>query len=126
LRHAGQPHPHHGREVVPLQRLFPPPGNARGAQARGGRRAPAKGQRTAAISTAAISTAAISTAVTAVVHNTTVRGGTERVARRSEVRGRDYATNVLTFDGVREAGVPVPAHCAHLVVHGVLHTRAGL
>ena len=97
----------------------------------GGRRAPAKGQRTAAISTAAISTAAISTAaistaVTAVVHNTTVRGGTERVARRSEVRGRDYATNVLTFDGVREAGVPVPAHCAHLVVHGVLHTRAGL
>ncbi len=95
-------------------------------EARGGRRAPAKGQGSAAISTAAISTAAISTAVTAVVHNTTVRGGTERVARRSEVRGRDYATNVLTFDGVREAGVPVPAHCAHLVVHGVLHTRAGL
>ena len=90
-------------------------------EARGGRRAPAKGQ-----GSAAISTAAISTAVTAVVHNTTVRGGTERVARRSEVRGRDYATNVLTFDGVREAGVPVPAHCAHLVVHGVLHTRAGL
>jgi probable rRNA maturation factor len=23
----------------------------------------------------------------------------------------------------REAGVPVPAHCAHLVVHGVLHAR---
>jgi probable rRNA maturation factor len=40
-----------------------------------------------------------------------------------EFRGRDYATNVLTFDGVREAGVPVPAHCAHLVVHGVLHAR---
>jgi probable rRNA maturation factor len=45
------------------------------------------------------------------------------VARRSEVRGRDYATNVLTFDCVREAGVPVAAHCAHLVVHGVLHAR---
>jgi probable rRNA maturation factor len=60
-----------------------------------------------------------------------------------EFRGRDYATNVLTFDyarepvvvadvvlcapvlerEAREAGVPVPAHCAHLVVHGVLHAR---
>jgi probable rRNA maturation factor len=64
-------------------------------------------------------------------------------------RGKDYATNVLTFsynegedvedDGVtradlilctdvleREAGeqgVTVEAHCAHLVVHGVLHAQ---
>jgi probable rRNA maturation factor len=60
-----------------------------------------------------------------------------------EFRSRDYATNVLTFDyarepvvvadvvlcapvlerEAREAGVPVAAHCAHLVVHGVLHAR---
>ena len=60
-----------------------------------------------------------------------------------EFRGRDYATNVLTFDyapepvvvadivlcapvlerEAEEAGVTVFAHCAHLVVHGVLHAR---
>lgn len=60
-----------------------------------------------------------------------------------EFRSRDYATNVLTFDyarepvvvadvvlcapvlerEAREAGVPVAVHCAHLVVHGVLHAR---
>ncbi|MFM7706294.1 MAG: rRNA maturation RNase YbeY [Rubrivivax sp.] len=60
-----------------------------------------------------------------------------------EFRGRDYATNVLTFayaiepvvvaDVVlcapvlereaREARRELAAHCAHLVVHGVLHAR---
>ena len=60
-----------------------------------------------------------------------------------EFRGRDYATNVLTFDyarapvvvadvvlcaavlerEARQARLPLQAHCAHLVVHGVLHAR---
>jgi probable rRNA maturation factor len=60
-----------------------------------------------------------------------------------EFRSRDYATNVLTFDyardplvvadlvlcapvlerEARESGVALVAHCAHLVVHGVLHAR---
>ena len=60
-----------------------------------------------------------------------------------EFRGRDYATNVLTFDYAREpvvvadlvlcapvlereaqeSGVSLVAHCAHLVLHGVLHAR---
>lgn len=60
-----------------------------------------------------------------------------------EFRGRDYATNVLTFDYAREpvvvadivlcapvlereageAGVTVFAHSAHLLVHGVLHAQ---
>lgn len=60
-----------------------------------------------------------------------------------EFRGRDYATNVLTFDYAREpvvvadivlcapvlereaqeAGIALVAHCAHLVVHGVLHAQ---
>ena len=58
-------------------------------------------------------------------------------------RDRDYATNVLTFSyalapvvmadvvlcapvlqrEAKESGVPLVAHCAHLVVHGVLHAR---
>jgi len=58
-------------------------------------------------------------------------------------RDRDYATNVLTFSyalgpvvmadvvlcapvverEARETGVPLLAHCVHLVVHGVLHAR---
>ena len=58
-------------------------------------------------------------------------------------RGRDYATNVLSFplgDGpaahgdvvicaavvtreAREQGKPLAAHYAHLTVHGVLHLR---
>jgi probable rRNA maturation factor len=61
-----------------------------------------------------------------------------------DYRGRDYATNVLTFgyEGpelagdivlcapvvvreARERSLPVRAHCAHLVVHGALHL-AGL
>ena len=64
-----------------------------------------------------------------------------RVLNR-EFRGRDYATNVLTFpygdDPVeadivlcaqvvareaREQGKPLEAHYAHLVVHGVLHAH---
>ena len=60
-----------------------------------------------------------------------------------EFRGRDYATNVLTFDyardpvvvadivlcapvlerEARESGVVLGAHCAHLIVHGVLHAQ---
>lgn len=57
-----------------------------------------------------------------------------------DYRGRDYATNVLTFTyggklveadivlcaqvvarEAREQGKPLAAHYAHLVVHGVLH-----
>ncbi len=58
-----------------------------------------------------------------------------------EFRGKDYATNVLTFDYAREplvvadlvlcapivedearaAGVPLEHHYAHLVIHGTLH-----
>ena len=58
-------------------------------------------------------------------------------------RGRDYATNVLTFvydeaDGLagdvvlcapvlrreaKEQGKAFPDHCAHLVVHGMLHLQ---
>ena len=58
-------------------------------------------------------------------------------------RGKDYATNVLTFDYERtpvvvadlvlcapvieaEAaaqGIPLPAHYAHLLVHGTLHAQ---
>ena len=60
-----------------------------------------------------------------------------------EFRGKDYATNVLTFDyahepGVtadrvlcapvvereaQEAGLPLEAHYAHLLVHGTLHAQ---
>ncbi|MCC6851071.1 MAG: rRNA maturation RNase YbeY [Rubrivivax sp.] len=58
-------------------------------------------------------------------------------------RGKDYATNVLTFDYQRRpvvqadlvlcapvleaeakaAGIAVQAHCAHLLVHGTLHAQ---
>ncbi|HMX11781.1 MAG TPA: rRNA maturation RNase YbeY, partial [Burkholderiaceae bacterium] len=58
-------------------------------------------------------------------------------------RGKDYATNVLTFDYAREpvvcadlvlcapvveaeaaaAGKPLQAHYAHLLVHGALHAQ---
>lgn len=69
----------------------------------------------------------------------------EPEARRlnHDYRGKDYATNVLTFDYAREpvlaadivlcaqvvereaaqSGVPVADHYAHLVLHGVLHAR---
>ncbi len=59
-----------------------------------------------------------------------------------EFRGKDYATNVLTFDYMerpvradivicvpvvlreaREQGKTLRAHLAHLVVHGVLHAQ---
>jgi probable rRNA maturation factor len=60
-----------------------------------------------------------------------------------EFRGRDYATNVLTFDYQREPvivadlvlcapvveaeaqaqRIPVEAHYAHLLVHGALHAQ---
>ena len=67
-------------------------------------------------------------------------GGAEARRLNRDYRGRDYATNVLTFayggpglagDIVlcapviaresRERAVPVRAHFAHLVVHGALH-----
>jgi probable rRNA maturation factor len=72
----------------------------------------------------------------------TVRFVAEAEGRRlnREFRGRDYATNVLTFvysprplEGdivicapvvareARERGVPVADHHAHLLVHGLLH-----
>jgi probable rRNA maturation factor len=70
-------------------------------------------------------------------------GGTEGRALNRSFRGRDYATNVLTFtmrerpalEGdlalcapviAREAraqGKSLAAHYAHLVVHGVLHLQ---
>jgi probable rRNA maturation factor len=61
----------------------------------------------------------------------------------TECRGKDYATNVLTFDyqhepvviadlvlcapvveaEAREQGIPLEAHYAHLLVHGTLHAQ---
>jgi probable rRNA maturation factor len=60
-----------------------------------------------------------------------------------DYRGKDYATNVLTFDyqrqpvvladlvlcapvveaESRELGIPLAAHYAHLLVHGTLHAQ---
>ncbi len=75
----------------------------------------------------------------------TVRIVDANEARRlnRQFRAKDYATNVLTFDYAREplvladlvlcapvvesealaAGVPLPAHYAHLLVHGALHAQ---
>ena len=70
-------------------------------------------------------------------------GGREGRALNHRYRGRDYATNVLTFvydDGVSLAGdivlcvpvvvkearaqrKPLRAHFAHLVIHGMLHLQ---
>jgi probable rRNA maturation factor len=70
-------------------------------------------------------------------------GGREARRLNARYRGRDYATNVLTFvyddvvplSGdivlcvpvlVREAssqGKTLRAHCAHLVIHGMLHLQ---
>ena len=70
-------------------------------------------------------------------------GDAEAQALNRDFRGKDYATNVLTFDyeqapvviadlvlaaGVveREAadlGIPVADHYAHLLVHGALHAQ---
>jgi len=66
--------------------------------------------------------------------------GTEGRRLNREFRGKDYATNVLTFvygdrplagdivicapvvrREAREQGKPVAAHHAHLLVHGLLH-----
>lgn len=64
-------------------------------------------------------------------------------ALNRDFRGKDYATNVLTFDYQREPvvvadlvlaapvvereasglGLPVAAHYAHLLVHGALHAQ---
>lgn len=70
-------------------------------------------------------------------------GADEGRALNREYRGRDYATNVLTFDYAREPVVsadlilcapvvadearrqklPLEAHYAHLLVHGTLHAQ---
>jgi probable rRNA maturation factor len=67
----------------------------------------------------------------------------EGQALNRDYRGKDYATNVLTFDYTREPvvhadlvlcapvvereaqeqGKPVEAHYAHLLVHGTLHAQ---
>ena len=75
----------------------------------------------------------------------TVRIVDEAEGRRlnHDYRGKDYATNVLTFDYAREpwveadlvlcapvvereaaaAGIALQAHYAHLLVHGTLHAQ---
>ncbi|HRY90535.1 MAG TPA: rRNA maturation RNase YbeY [Rubrivivax sp.] len=70
-------------------------------------------------------------------------GEAEGRALNRDFRGRDYATNVLTFDYARAplvqadlvlcapvvereahaAGRPLDAHYAHLLVHGALHAQ---
>jgi len=70
-------------------------------------------------------------------------GADEARQLNRDYRGRDYATNVLTFDYVREPVVvadlvlcapvvereaaaqrlPLHAHYAHLLVHGALHAQ---
>ncbi len=72
-----------------------------------------------------------------------VVGAEEGRALNRDYRGKDYATNVLTFDYEREpvvvadlvlcapvleaeakaAGITVEAHYAHLLVHGALHAQ---
>ncbi len=72
-----------------------------------------------------------------------VVGEDEGRALNRDWRGKDYATNVLTFDYQREPlvmadlvlcapvvereaqaeGKPLQAHYAHLLVHGVLHAQ---
>jgi probable rRNA maturation factor len=72
-----------------------------------------------------------------------VVGEDEGRALNLQYRGRDYATNVLTFDyarapvvmadlvlcapvverEAREQGKPLEAHWAHLLVHGALHAQ---
>jgi probable rRNA maturation factor len=72
-----------------------------------------------------------------------VVGAEEGRALNRDFRGRDYATNVLTFDYQRapvvvadlvlcapvlareaaELGIPLDAHYAHLLVHGTLHAQ---
>ena len=70
-------------------------------------------------------------------------GTDEARALNRDFRGRDYATNVLTFDYAKEPvvvadlvlcapvlraeavaqQVPLEAHYAHLIVHGALHAQ---
>jgi len=70
-------------------------------------------------------------------------GEEEARALNRDYRGRDYATNVLTFDysdepevvadlvlcapvvarEAREQRIALPAHYAHLLVHGTLHAQ---
>lgn len=70
-------------------------------------------------------------------------GEEEGRALNRQYRGKDYATNVLTFDytrepvvaadlvlcapvverEAREQGKPLEAHYAHLLVHGTLHAQ---
>jgi len=70
-------------------------------------------------------------------------GQAEGRALNRQYRGKDYATNVLTFDytrepvvsadlvlcapvverEAREQGKPLVAHYAHLLVHGTLHAQ---
>jgi probable rRNA maturation factor len=70
-------------------------------------------------------------------------GEAEGRALNHQYRGKDYATNVLTFDysrepvvsadlvlcapvlarEAREQGKPLEAHYAHLLVHGTLHAQ---
>ena len=70
-------------------------------------------------------------------------GAEEGRALNRDFRGRDYATNVLTFDyqreptvvadlvlcapvlarEARELGIGLEAHYAHLLVHGTLHAQ---
>ena len=72
-----------------------------------------------------------------------VVGAEEGRALNREFRGKDYATNVLTFDYQRaptvvadivlcapvvareagEQGIGLEAHYAHLLVHGALHAQ---
>ena len=72
-----------------------------------------------------------------------VVGSEEGQALNRDFRGKDYATNVLTFDyerkpvvvadivlcapvvqqEAREQGIALEAHYAHLVVHGALHAQ---
>ncbi len=70
-------------------------------------------------------------------------GAEEGRALNRDYRGKDYATNVLTFDYAHEPvvsadlilcapvlaqeaaeqGLTLEAHCAHLLVHGTLHAQ---
>jgi probable rRNA maturation factor len=70
-------------------------------------------------------------------------GPDEAQALNRQYRGKDYATNVLTFDygqaaivsadlvlcgpvverEAQEQGKPIEAHYAHLLVHGTLHAQ---
>ena len=75
--------------------------------------------------------------------NVRIVGAEEGQALNRQYRGRDYATNVLTFDYARtpvvsadlvlcapvvereaqEQGKTLEAHYAHLLVHGTLHAQ---